>query len=409
LTTLKAPYTKTTQILTNPPSVTTGLKNFQIREDFRLKSGSEKERTGWRDPSPYERQKVSGFAGFDMVASTGLVYKDTGVVRERTDYVGAEDLAGYSHPSLPPYNLKLKGRAINEALSSLRETDVNLGVAFGERRETAKFVADTLQYAGQVAQAVRKKNLREVKNLLLGRRKSQRTRHESLREVLDAPASLVLKNSYALSPLVNDMYGVTEALNEKDLENPERYGVIGKGVTVEDVNNSDTIEGIYGSVYIPFLVRQRGFMGCVVRIDAFIENPLLHSLASLGVIDPLLIAWELVPFSFVIDWGYPLGDYFDARGATPGLSFKAGSVSQFTRVKNDVIVHPSKRPRSGSKYFEVSTSHYCYIRQTGSEAIRLDRTVLHEFPAAVVPSFENPFRQSRVTNALALAAKLWPR
>jgi len=41
---------------------------------------------------------------------------------------------------------------------------------------------------------------------------------------------------------------------------------------------------------------------------------------SLGLYDPLSVAWELVPFSFVADWFIPIGTYLDNLAAIPNIS-----------------------------------------------------------------------------------------
>lgn len=39
----------------------------------------------------------------------------------------------------------------------------------------------------------------------------------------------------------------------------------------------------------------------------------------LGLMDPELVAWELVPFSFVIDWFAPVGSWLEARAFASSL------------------------------------------------------------------------------------------
>jgi hypothetical protein len=43
---------------------------------------------------------------------------------------------------------------------------------------------------------------------------------------------------------------------------------------------------------------------------------------SLGLVNPLEIAWELVPYSFVVDWFLPIGSYISAWGVIPALNGK---------------------------------------------------------------------------------------
>lgn len=47
------------------------------------------------------------------------------------------------------------------------------------------------------------------------------------------------------------------------------------------------------------------FQGCRVR---GISDPTIHTLEQLGLTNPLSLAWELIPFSFVVDWFVNVGD-----------------------------------------------------------------------------------------------------
>lgn len=51
---------------------------------------------------------------------------------------------------------------------------------------------------------------------------------------------------------------------------------------------------------------------------------------KLGLTNPANLAWELLPWSFVIDWFVPVGDYLDARGASSSLvgSFMTSRVAK---------------------------------------------------------------------------------
>lgn len=74
----------------------------------------------------------------------------------------------------------------------------------------------------------------------------------------------------------------------------------------------------------------------------------VHALDQFGVVNPLSIAWELVPYSFVVDWfvnvGEVLGSYSDYAGMTLDRTF----TSQVYRVEEWGIIKPktgSAKPR----------------------------------------------------------------
>lgn len=56
---------------------------------------------------------------------------------------------------------------------------------------------------------------------------------------------------------------------------------------------------------------------------------------SLGLLNPANVAWELVPFSFVVDWFVPIGSYLDNLGFFWGLDYKCTrAVIRRGRVKH---------------------------------------------------------------------------
>jgi hypothetical protein len=65
---------------------------------------------------------------------------------------------------------------------------------------------------------------------------------------------------------------------------------------------------------------------------------------SLGLVNPLEIAWEVVPYSFVVDWFLPVGSYIAAWGIIPKLvgrflsaekgAIKNGPIIDYTVARN---------------------------------------------------------------------------
>lgn len=45
----------------------------------------------------------------------------------------------------------------------------------------------------------------------------------------------------------------------------------------------------------------------------------LHWLASFGITNPLELAWELIPYSFVIDWAFNVGNVLSGLDALIGV------------------------------------------------------------------------------------------
>jgi len=51
-----------------------------------------------------------------------------------------------------------------------------------------------------------------------------------------------------------------------------------------------------------------------------ISDPALKQLAQIGITNPINLAWELIPYSFVIDWLIPVGKFLESLDALVGVS-----------------------------------------------------------------------------------------
>lgn len=76
--------------------------------------------------------------------------------------------------------------------------------------------------------------------------------------------------------------------------------------------------------------------GAYTRLDWEVSNSAYRTFNRLGLTNLLEIGWELIPFSFVIDWVAPIGDYLGSLSAGWGLTFKGGSITKYTTADIDV-------------------------------------------------------------------------
>jgi hypothetical protein len=119
-----------------------------------------------------------------------------------------------------------------------------------------------------------------------------------------------------------------------------------------------------------------------------------------------MVAWELVPFSFVLDWFIPIGSYLSQLDASAGMEFLGGSTTVVREMKGSYGVKPG-----------TCGTMYCgYSKCTGSTSIyrkdfrRFDmqRVVLSSWPYASLPDVLGLLDLSgcsgrRVVNAISLA------
>jgi len=136
-----------------------------------------------------------------------------------------------------------------------------------------------------------------------------------------------------------------------------------------------------------------------------IDDRLKSFLAQTGFTNPVNLSWEILPFSFVVDWFLPIGPFLETLSAWDGLQFMEGSQTLFTRQEAVSTI-------SGSSRFLNSGTDNLYeehgaIRQID---IKLDRTRLTAFPTQTFPSFKNGLASvDHALNGIALLKAVFGR
>jgi hypothetical protein len=131
-----------------------------------------------------------------------------------------------------------------------------------------------------------------------------------------------------------------------------------------------------------------------------IDSKLKVFAAQTGFTNPITLAWEVLPWSFVLDWALPIGQYFESFSAFDGLEFLDGFVSRFTTLDIRAAINydgpfPSYPYENGGWKWSL---HGNFERRI----VQFDRIKLTTFPTAQRPVFKNPFSTTHVLNALAL-------
>jgi len=76
--------------------------------------------------------------------------------------------------------------------------------------------------------------------------------------------------------------------------------------------------------------------GVVLRARVKVVDADIHRLEQLGLLNPAVLAWELVPFSFVVDWFVNVGNYLAGMTDFMGLELKYPQTSHAIAGTEDV-------------------------------------------------------------------------
>jgi len=203
----------------------------------------------------------------------------------------------------------------NKLVKKLNNRDVDLGVALGEARETAHFVQGAML---SIYRAYRSARRGDASGMLKALKVSQTSvaLKQSYRDVLDAASGVWLSYSYAVRPLLADVFGAMSAL-EKRHSRPDVVTMRAR-VSSELDKTMATVGAQPGRLDIEWSCK--GTLESHMGLSFEIANPFLYTLSQVGLTNPLNVAWELVPFSFVVDWFLPIGAYFDGLVPPQGIS-----------------------------------------------------------------------------------------
>lgn len=212
----------------------------------------------------------------------------------------------------------LRDLALIKALSRLKDQDVNLAQAFGERKQTANLVYDVAKKLARGVTQVRRGNLRGAVELLSGKSAPRFQKNIPVPQAKDVPKEW-LGIQYGWLPLLSDLDSSCKALAEKD-EDRSRYRISVRGKA--ELPMSEEIIQFAGNAN--YTETRKSKTRCNVRLDYLPKSEVLAQLSSLGLTNPASVAWELLPFSFIVDWFTPIGDWLNVLDAALPFDFLGG-------------------------------------------------------------------------------------
>lgn len=194
-------------------------------------------------------------------------------------------------------------KAYSRLLEKFKQSDFNLGVSAGESRESWHMISDRMFKFADGVRHVRRGQLGDALRAFSSTKRPSRRAQRKL-DTGDVSGSF-LELSYGWVPLLSDIHAAAEVIDKPYVSKPS-------------IRTSDGTRGA------PFGATRPEFSDFVWTKDH--ERRVYHIVrlsekeagwaTRLGLTDPLTIAWELVPLSFVADWFLPIGDLLSALSAT---------------------------------------------------------------------------------------------
>jgi hypothetical protein len=207
-----------------------------------------------------------------------------------------------------------------------------------------------------------------------------------------------LEFQYGWKPLLMDIDGILDALGTLAEKSP-----FVRRVTASAKQRGGYVDftpSLYAGSVAPGLqiktkvkIETRCKICCTFRLNSALRS----FMAQTGFTNPINLVWEILPFSFVVDWFLPVGAYLQGITAFEGWDFNEGYQTQFTRGWTDSAVD-SEGTSQGN-----NIDDYWIHQRLYRESVLLDRDRLGAFPTQTLPGFKNPFESAiHAWNAIAL-------
>lgn len=133
-----------------------------------------------------------------------------------------------------------------------------------------------------------------------------------------------LELHFAVEPALKDIEAAVKTLNTA----PPRKRIRAKGV----YRSSETVSL---SGYVTQRDHDSRVSRCMIGMDITVSNPNTFLASQLGIVNPASFAWEVLPWSFVLDWFGNVGQYLQSYSDFMGLDVSR-SFTTFYQV-NDRI------------------------------------------------------------------------
>ena len=214
--------------------------------------------------------------------------------------------------------------------------------------------------------------------------------------ILKVASGAWLEYTYGIKPTLQTLYGVADENLRVVINKTARFSARAKGFYVP---SKVYLNSIFGGMYIPVVksdIKVSCTLGVDVRTDQF--DP-----SRWSSLNPASIAWELMPYSFVIDWFFAVGGYL--RNMETYLwnanKFRSGYKTTLSAGKSQCWLHDEG----------AGTGEIYHISDWRGTVYHTDiqRTILTSYPAPKLPSLNAKLGSSRLLSGAALLAQILGR
>lgn len=354
-------------------------KSLLVRNKYRQLSPG----TLWSPCASYSRSATTNtpksgsivrmWKGTNMLHS---VYEGT-PFRGGLAYVGPFMSGSAWAPNPIPTNVL--NRLNTELLLKVGDKKASYGEALAEAGKAVNHLAHTATSVVSALLAARRGNWAGVAKAL----------GVSRRKVLSGStlSSRWLEYSYAWLPLISDIHDTHKLITEGFRKATPIMS------SSRSLSDSHTASGPPPSGIS--VLTGASFVNYKAKVYYRVNDSTLAKWNQVGLINPLYVAWAVVPYSFVVDWFLPVGNFLEALTATIGVDFIDGYYgNRVTGGYQSIMKADNGNADTVTNTVGTQTDIFGYTR-----------TRMTNFPTPGL-YLKSPFSTSHVVSALALLHQL---
>lgn len=339
--------------------------------------------TPWRDPTTFARNVIWHYPSF---LSTNYKYPGDRVDTRYTPtsrYVGNSPAlheflplfpqGGYDRPV---YDYNDYARAVTECLIKIGDGKANLAESLATYKQTVNMIASSASTLFKALLAVKRGNFGELGSIFGLSPKGIGGR--------------LLEWRYGWQPLASDINALMEGLQNME---PKSLMLSARRVVKGTLNISD--DSVTPDEWRELSWSTKTEYRTTCHLVGRLSDEWLRRGTQYGLANPLALGWELIPWSFVVDWALPIGNVLQAYTAPAGLTFVGGYTSAVIQGRKDINI---SAPMGNSNLYGSPGTY-------NVERFGFRRDALAGWPLPL-PYVKSPLSSTHTENALALLLQL---
>jgi len=294
-----------------------------------------------------------------------------------------------------------ESRAFAQLIDAMGNEPFGLAQDLVQFRQTTDLITSNLTRVAKAYLALRRGKFSDAANELFDNRPPRYRTGAKPPSLSQSIATNWLELQYGWKPLLSDIDILIKKVHVefRDYLRTARSSATARSETNTPVLGpfSTSLNGVppYTVGYINRAASTRVKYGIRYRITSKDRQ----FLAQAGITNPINLAWELLPYSFVVDWAYPIGPYLERLTAFEGMTFVDGWKSRLYQEYIFVNISDSRTvglPANGGPWevdvrFSTARKSTVYVRE-----------VLPTFPRQPAIALKSPVSAEHALNALAL-------